>query len=74
MWIIHRDHPYNSNYRVAQVSHFNITMLSYKYMNSHSEDKMVSRPSYIDNDNPYSWKNGIYIEIVRILFRENRST
>ena len=74
MRIIRRDNPHNSHYRVGPVSHFNITMLSYQYMHFHSDDKMVSRPSYIDNDSSYSWRDGIYIKIVLILFRETRST
>ena len=39
----------------------NITMSSY-HRNFHYRDKMVSRPSYLDNGVVYIWKDRIYIE------------
>ena len=41
---------------------FNIKM-SYQYRNSHHEDKMAIKLSYLYNGNPYTWKDGLYIEI-----------
>ena len=40
----------------------NMKMSSYQYKNSHYEDKMVMRPSYLYNRNPCTWKDGHYIE------------
>ena len=32
-------------------------------MNSHYKDMMGGRSSYLYNGNPYTWKDGLYIEI-----------
>ena len=39
-------------------------MQSYKYRNCHYKDKMVIRPSYLYNGNPYTWHDGVHIIIV----------
>ena len=41
---------------------FQYEILSYHYMNSHSKDKTVSRPSYLYYGNPYTRNAGLYIE------------
>ena len=42
----------------------NIEMSSYRYRNSHYENKTVSRPSYSHNWSPmYTWIDGLYIEM-----------
>ena len=39
---------------------FSLKMLSYPYRNFYYKDKTVS--SYFYNENPFSWKDGLYIE------------
>ena len=39
-----------------------VKMPSYQYRNPHCKDKMVSRPSYLYNENPYTQKDSLYIE------------
>ena len=41
--------------------YLNIKMSSYQYKDSYYKDKKVSRPSYLYNENPHTWKNGLYI-------------
>ena len=40
----------------------NIKVLSYQHRNSHFKDELVSRPSYLYDGNPYTWKDVLYIE------------
>ena len=47
------------------VNRVNMNVLSYKYMDSDYKYKMVLRPSYLYNGNPYTWKGGLYIETGR---------
>ena len=46
----------------------NIKMLSHQYRDSHLLNKMVSKPSYLYNGNPHTWKNCIYIKTGPCLF------
>ena len=39
-----------------------IKMSPYQYRNLYYKDKTVSRPSYLYNGNPHTWKDGLYIE------------
>ena len=38
-------------------------MLSYQYRNSHDKNEVVSWPSYLYNEEPYTWKDGLHIEM-----------
>ena len=46
----------------GQGDHFNIIISFFKYRNSHWKNNTVSRPSYLNNGNPYTRKNGLYIK------------
>ena len=36
--------------------------IPYQYRDTHYKDKTVSRPSYLYNGNPHTWKDRLYIE------------
>ena len=40
----------------------NIKIPSHQCRDSHCKDKRVSRPSYINNGNPHTWKDCLYVE------------
>ena len=40
----------------------NVKMSSYHYKDTHHKDKTVSRPSYLYNGNPHTWKDCLYTE------------
>ena len=48
-------------FKSAARDRLNIKMLSYQYSDSHYIEKTISRPSYVYNGNPLTWKT-IYIE------------
>ena len=43
-------------------------MSSYQYMDSYHKDEMISHPSYLNDNNIYNWKHGLYIETMLRLF------
>ena len=47
---------------VIHKGRFKIKMFSYQYRDSHLKDKTVSRPSYLYNANPHTWKDCFCID------------
>ena len=47
----------------------NIKMPSYQCRDSHCEDKAISQPSYLFDSIPYTWEDGLYIEMALGLFQ-----
>ena len=41
----------------------NIKMPSYHCRNSHCKDKVILQPSYLYDSIPYTWEDGLYIEM-----------
>ena len=51
----------NANYKLGAVC-LNIKMLHLTQYRVLSIDKMVSQPYYLYNENPFTWKDSLYIE------------
>ena len=53
----------NTHFHTTQRGWFNTEIMSYQHMNTYYKDKMVSWRSYLYNENAYSWKDGLNIEM-----------
>ena len=51
----------NNSFKPSR-GHLSIKMPSCQCGNSDYKDKMAVRPSYLYNENPYTWQNHLYIE------------
>ena len=63
-WFLHFNWPHIHLQWFPDISGcLNIKMLSYPCGDSHSKNKMVSQPSHLYEGNPYTQKDGLYIEM-----------